>query len=110
MNLTVVRDKSDGEMKKFSDYVEFKKYLKDLPTKRPFGCQYLRVLTEEIYSNEADKTYEKGALLCAAKPGTIGGSGTPRNHRCHINSDLIMNEDGSFEMKCSWNSTRIRIE
>lgn len=97
-------------MKKFSDYSEFRDYLKNLPTERPFACPNLRVLTEDIYSHEARQIYEKGTLLCAETPGCIGTPGMPRSHRCHIDSDLIMNEDGSFEVKCSWNHTRIRIE
>ena len=111
MKLKVVREKKpDGEMKEFYDYKEFREYLKNLPTERPFGCKNLVVLTERIYSGEAGQIYEEGELICSAKPGSLGTPGMPTNHRCSINSDLIMNKDGSFEMQCGWNRTRIRIE
>ncbi len=99
------------KMREISGYKNFKKYLDQLDNKKPFDCPLLRVLPERInvYSDDEFYEYEKGALICSAKPGTL--LYRDDTHRCKLKtSEIILNEQGNFEAKCKWNHSRLLLK
>ena len=94
-------------MVEFYDYMKFRDYLNSLDGPKPFECPNLKVLLEDVYNKEAGKTYEKGTLICAATPGTIGNT---RDHTCRINDSLRQIDEGVYQFKCSWNGSVLTIK
>ncbi len=89
--------------KSFRNYLD--KFIFD---EKPFGCPYLKVLPEklEVRENGYVLVYEKGTLICYAKPGSIG---ITKSHNCSAGEPRI-NEEGNLELVCGWNGSKLVLK
>lgn len=79
---------------------EFMNYLGGLSKDAPFSCDNLRVLPEEVHlvrKGAPSKKYPAGTLLCLYRVRN------GLSQRCHIDSDVTVNEEGKLEVKCGQN-------
>jgi len=98
-------------MKEINGSLNFITYLNELKDEKPFDCPFLKVLPEtiKVYSDNQYTEYERGALICSARPGTL--LERDDNHRCQLKkSEIILNEQGNFEAKCRWNHSRLFLK
>ncbi|MBU3957558.1 MAG: hypothetical protein KKB25_00605 [Nanoarchaeota archaeon] len=87
----------------------FRNYLnKFVFDEKPFGCANLKVLPEslEVRENDSALVYEKGALVCYAKLGSIG---ITKSHKCSA-GEFKINEERNLELVCDWNGGKFVLK
>lgn len=110
-------------MKRFNLIAEFQAYLADSQTqflKSPFGCKYLRVLSEDIVVQEGLSifNYNLGTPICSEMPGRLGGDPL-ESHKCGFDTvkDVMgwtirrgaVPKEGVIEIACKRGHLGVRV-
>jgi len=82
---------------------DFFKYLNSLQTDRPFDCNFLRVLSEEV-SLEGVIFYEPNELICMKSVGEAIRQDQLTYCQCKFVGSLQLDQQGRLEVACKWST------
>ncbi len=90
----------------YKDSPVFMNYLENLKTPKPFDCEYLRVLPEQVWvfrNGKPSGKYNQGELICLKKIETT-------SRRCGVESRMRNGLNGEFEVRCSAGEKQLIIK